>query len=40
MYTIVNTYPKLDEPQTAEAKTAAARAIHTQLTQYLRESEE
>ena len=40
MYTVINTYPKLTEAETAETKASAARAIHTQLTQYLKENKE
>lgn len=40
MYTVINTYPKLSESEAAEIKASAARAIHTQLTQYLKENEE
>lgn len=40
MYKITNTYPKLTEAEIAELKLAAARAVHSTLTQYLKENEE
>ena len=40
MYTIVNTYPKLAEEASAEIRSAAARAIHTILAQYIKELSE
>lgn len=40
MYTVINTYPKLTEAEAAETKASAARAIHIQLTQYIKENKE